>query len=163
MPENEKAGPVHGRGETILIVEDDEGVRQYASEILRDLNYQVIEAKDSAAALRLLDAEKPFDLLLTDVVLPGKNGRELADEVKRRRPDAKIIFMTGYSRHCPPGPTRPRCRADFEAAHRRSGGEKNPPSSRRALNVCFSPRNLPLCSALEPPGIGRRRGCVCFF
>jgi CheY-like chemotaxis protein/two-component sensor histidine kinase len=99
MPENEKAGPVHGRGETILIVEDDEGVRQYASEILRDLNYQVIEAKDSAAALRLLDAEKPFDLLLTDVVLPGKNGRELADEVKRRRPDAKIIFMTGYSRN----------------------------------------------------------------
>jgi len=88
-----------GRGETILIVEDDDGVRQYASEVLRDLNYQVIEAKDSAAALRLLDAEKPFDLLLTDVVLPGKNGRELADEVKRRRPDAKIIFMTGYSRN----------------------------------------------------------------
>jgi two-component system, NtrC family, sensor kinase len=88
-----------GGGETILIVEDDDGVRQYASEILRDLNYQVIEAKDSATALRLLDAEKKFDLLLTDVVLPGKNGRELANEVERRRPGTKIIFMTGYSRN----------------------------------------------------------------
>src|SRR6476659_5247672 len=88
-----------GGGETILIVEDDDGVRQYASEILRDLNYQVIEAKDSASALRLLDADKKFDLLLTDVVLPGKNGRELANEVERRRPGTKIIFMTGYSRN----------------------------------------------------------------
>jgi len=88
-----------GGGEKILIVEDDDGVRQYASEILRDLNYQVIEAKDSATALRLLDADKKFDLLLTDVVLPGKNGRELADEVERRRPGTKIIFMTGYSRN----------------------------------------------------------------
>jgi signal transduction histidine kinase/CheY-like chemotaxis protein len=88
-----------GGGETILIVEDDDGVRQYTSEILRDLNYQVIEAKDSASALRLLDADKKFDLLLTDVVLPGKNGRELATEVERRRPETKIIFMTGYSRN----------------------------------------------------------------
>jgi two-component system, NtrC family, sensor kinase len=88
-----------GRAETILIVEDDDGVRQYASEILRDLNYQIIEAKDAATALRLLDADKQFDLLLTDVVLPGKNGRELADEVERRRPGTKIIFMTGYSRN----------------------------------------------------------------
>jgi signal transduction histidine kinase/CheY-like chemotaxis protein len=88
-----------GGGETILIVEDDDGVRQYASEILRDLNYQVIEAKDSATALRLLDADKKFALLLTDVVLPGKNGRELANEVERRRPGTKIIFMTGYSRN----------------------------------------------------------------
>ena len=47
-----------GGGETILIVEDDDGVRQYASEILRDLNYQIIEAKNSATALRLLDADK---------------------------------------------------------------------------------------------------------
>jgi signal transduction histidine kinase/CheY-like chemotaxis protein len=92
-------GMEQGRGETILIVEDDEGVRQYASEILRDLNYQVIEAKDSAAALKLVEADKKFDLLLTDVVLPGKNGRELADEVQRRNPSVKVIFMTGYSRN----------------------------------------------------------------
>jgi CheY-like chemotaxis protein len=88
-----------GQGETILIVEDDDGVRQYASEILRDLNYQILEARDAASALKLLDADKPFDLLLTDVVLPGKNGRELATEIEKRRPGIKIIFMTGYSRN----------------------------------------------------------------
>jgi two-component system NtrC family sensor kinase len=92
-------GSDRGHGEIILVVEDDDGVRQYAAEILRDLNYQIIEAKDSATALRLLDADKKFDLLLTDVVLPGKNGRELADEVEKRRPEVKIIFMTGYSRN----------------------------------------------------------------
>jgi two-component system NtrC family sensor kinase len=96
---DEPVSSERGRAETILIVEDDDGVRQYASEILRDLNYQIIEAKDSASALRLLDADKKFDLLLTDVVLPGKNGRELATEVERRRPGTKIIFMTGYSRN----------------------------------------------------------------
>ena len=96
---DEQIGPEHGRGETILVVEDDEGVRQYASEILRDLNYQVIEAKDASSALRLVDAGKSFDLLLTDVVLPGKNGRELADEIERRRAGTKVIFMTGYSRN----------------------------------------------------------------
>ena len=95
----EQGSSERGHGETILIVEDDDGVRQYAAEILRDLNYQIIEAKDSATALRLLDADKKFDLLLTDVVLPGKNGRELADEVERRRPGTKVIFMTGYSRN----------------------------------------------------------------
>ena len=99
IPADDPAGSERGRGETILIVEDDDGVRQYAAEILRDLNYQVIEAKDSASALRLLDAEKKFDLLLTDVVLPGKNGRELANEVEARRPGTKVIFMTGYSRN----------------------------------------------------------------
>ncbi len=96
---DEAAGVERGHGETILVVEDDDGVRQYAAEILRDLNYQVLEARDSAAALKLLDAEKPFDLLLTDVVLPGKNGRELASEVERRRPGSKVIYMTGYSRN----------------------------------------------------------------
>ena len=96
---DEPVSSERGRAETILIVEDDDGVRQYASEILRDLNYQIIEAKDSATALRLLDADKKFDLLLTDVVLPGKNGRELATEVERRRPGTKVIFMTGYSRN----------------------------------------------------------------
>jgi two-component system NtrC family sensor kinase len=96
---DEQTGAENGRGETILVVEDDEGVRQYASEILRDLNYQVIEAKDASSALRLVDAGKSFDMLLTDVVLPGKNGRELADEIERRRAGTKVIFMTGYSRN----------------------------------------------------------------
>jgi CheY-like chemotaxis protein len=99
IPQDIEGSSDRGRGETILIVEDDDGVRQYASEILRDLNYQILEARDSAAALKLLDADKPFDLLLTDVVLPGKNGRELATEIEQRRPGTKVIFMTGYSRN----------------------------------------------------------------
>jgi two-component system NtrC family sensor kinase len=98
-PEDEPEGSYRGNGETILVVEDDDGVRQYASEILRDLNYQIIEARDAASALRLLDADKPFDLLLTDVVLPGMNGRQMATEIEKRRPGTKVIFMTGYSRN----------------------------------------------------------------
>lgn len=98
-PEELPVDSERGRGETILIVEDDDGVREYAAEILRDLNYQVLEARDSESALKLLDAEKNFDLLLTDVVLPGMNGREMASEMERRRPGMKIIFMTGYSRN----------------------------------------------------------------
>ena len=96
--ESQPAGE-RGHGETILIVEDDDGVREYAAEILRDLNYQVLEARDSESALKLIDAERNFNLLLTDVVLPGKNGRELASEVERRRPGIKVVFMTGYSRN----------------------------------------------------------------
>ena len=98
-PADAPAGSERGGGETILVVEDDDGVRQYVAESLRDLNYQVLEARDAASALKLLEADKPFDLLLTDVILPGKNGRELATEVERRRPGVKIIFMTGYSRN----------------------------------------------------------------
>jgi signal transduction histidine kinase/CheY-like chemotaxis protein len=99
VPVEVPADSERGRGETILIVEDDDGVREYAAEILRDLNYQVLEARDSESALKLFDAEKNFDLLLTDVVLPGMNGREMASEMERRRPGMKIIFMTGYSRN----------------------------------------------------------------
>jgi signal transduction histidine kinase len=99
IPQDIEGSADRGQGETILIVEDDDGVRQYASEILRDLNYQILEARDSATAMKLLDADKPFDLLLTDVVLPGKNGRELASEIEKRRPGTRVIFMTGYSRN----------------------------------------------------------------
>ncbi len=99
IPADTEGTSDRGNGETILIVEDDDGVRQYASEILRDLNYQILEARDSTSALKLLDADKKFDLLLTDVVLPGKNGRELATEIEARRPGTRVIFMTGYSRN----------------------------------------------------------------
>jgi CheY-like chemotaxis protein len=67
---------------------------------LQDLNYRVREAPDGAAALSLLDAD-PFrvDLLLTDIVMPGINGRQLADELQRRQAGLKVLFMTGYSRN----------------------------------------------------------------
>jgi signal transduction histidine kinase/ActR/RegA family two-component response regulator len=87
-------------GETILVVEDEAEVRAYLVETLRDLNYRVREAPDGAAALALLESE-PFrvDLLLTDIVMPGMNGRQLADALHRRQPELKVLFITGYSRN----------------------------------------------------------------
>jgi PAS domain S-box-containing protein len=85
--------------DTILVVEDDHDVRDYVGEILRELNFRVFEAHDSEAALNLLDRKDVHvDLLLSDVVLPGMNGRQLADELKRRQPAVKVLFMTGYAR-----------------------------------------------------------------
>jgi PAS domain S-box-containing protein len=87
-------------GETILVVEDDPDVRSFASEMLRELDYRVIEAWDGASGLRLLDANRDIKLLFTDVGLPGgMNGRQLADESQRRRPGLKVLFTSGYARN----------------------------------------------------------------
>ena len=86
--------------ESILVVEDDEGLRTYATEILRELGYLVLAAANGADALRMLQANHGIDLLLTDVVMPGGiNGRQLADEAVRRRPALKVLFTTGYTRN----------------------------------------------------------------
>ena len=91
---------VDGLGETILVVEDDNDVRAYIVEVLRNLNYQVLEAHDAESALGVFErANASVNLLLTDVVLPGMNGRELAQRVGLRQPDMKVLFMTGYSRN----------------------------------------------------------------
>src|SRR6266545_2178898 len=86
--------------ETVLVVEDEADVRSYLVETLQDLNYRVREASDGAVALALFDSD-PFriDLLLTDIVMPGVNGRQLADELLHRQPSLKVLFMTGYSRN----------------------------------------------------------------
>jgi signal transduction histidine kinase len=86
--------------ETVLVVEDEADVRSYLVETLQDLNYRVREAPDGASALALLD-EDPFriDLLLTDIVMPGMNGRQLADQLLGRQPSLRVLFMTGYSRN----------------------------------------------------------------
>ena len=85
--------------ETILVVEDDEALRDYATEILRELGYAVLAAGDGASALRILEANQ-IDLLFTDVVMPGgMTGRRLADEALRRRPGLKVLFTTGYTRN----------------------------------------------------------------
>jgi signal transduction histidine kinase/CheY-like chemotaxis protein len=83
-------------GEMILVVEDDPDVRAYVVEVLRQLKYRVLEAKDGPAALSVT---APIDLLLTDVVLPGMNGRKLSDAMRERQPSLKVLFMTGYSRN----------------------------------------------------------------
>ena len=87
-------------GETILVVEDDEDVRTYLVEALHDLDYRVLRAHDSVAALDFLQQrDTRIDLLLTDVVLPAMNGRELSRKAQSLRPGLKVLFMTGYSRN----------------------------------------------------------------
>ncbi len=86
--------------ETILVVEDDEDLRASTVEALVEVGYRVLEAADGPAALRVLDAAPEIDLLFTDVGLPGGlNGRQLADEALRRRPQLKVLFTTGYARN----------------------------------------------------------------
>jgi CheY-like chemotaxis protein len=89
-----------GKGETILVVEDDEDVRSYVSEILKNLGYRVLVAADAEGALALIEQpERQVDLLLTDVVLPGMNGRQIANIAMGSRPGIRVLFMTGYSRN----------------------------------------------------------------
>jgi CheY-like chemotaxis protein len=89
---------VFGAGETILVVEDDTEVREHVADVLRTLNYVVTEAKDAVAALAVIKRSKSqIDLLLTDVIMPGMNGRELAHEARTMMPNMRVLFMTGYS------------------------------------------------------------------
>jgi PAS domain S-box-containing protein len=92
--------PTRGGAETILLCEDDDNVRAYSLEVLRDLGYAVIAASDGPAALAALEAaEGPVDLLFTDVVLPGgMTGADLSRAARTRWPDLKILFTTGYAR-----------------------------------------------------------------
>ena len=83
----------------MLVVEDDSDVRDYVVETLASLGYEVLEAGEAESALRLLEEHPCVHLLLTDVVMPGMNGRKLAEEARLRRPDLKILYMTGYSRN----------------------------------------------------------------
>jgi PAS domain S-box-containing protein len=86
--------------ETILVVEDDDTLRMYAVEVLNDLGYSVLSAANAAVALEIIGRGHEVDLLFTDVVMPGgMNGRQLADEAKRRRPGLKVLFTTGYTRN----------------------------------------------------------------
>jgi len=88
-----------GQLETVLVVEDDSEVRAFVTETLRGLNYKVLEAADGAAALALVHQSGPIDLLLTDVVMPGMNGRTLGEAALQHRPRLKVLYMTGYSRN----------------------------------------------------------------
>jgi PAS domain S-box-containing protein len=87
-------------GENILIVEDDDDLRAYLTDVVRALGYGVLNAANGKQALdRLSQAQSPIALLLTDVVMPGMTGRELAEDAKRLRPNLKVLYMTGYSRN----------------------------------------------------------------
>jgi signal transduction histidine kinase len=90
--------PVKGGTNVILVVEDDPLVRDFVIVQLETLGYRPTAVSSGAAALEKVDAGLEFDLLLTDVIMPGgMNGRELADEIRRRRPGTKILFTSGYT------------------------------------------------------------------
>ncbi len=87
-----------GQGETVLVVDDEPSVRMLVTEVLEDLGYVALEAADSVAGLKLLQSEARIDLLVTDVGLPGgMNGRQMAEAGIERRPDLKVLFITGYA------------------------------------------------------------------
>ena len=92
--------PKGDREELVLVVEDDDDVRTYSTELMRDLGYQVIDASNGAAAMRLLEQYSNVRLLFTDVGLPGgMNGRQLADVAMKVRPALQVLFTTGYARN----------------------------------------------------------------
>src|SRR5712672_107072 len=84
-------------GETVLIVEDEPVVRAVIVEMLGEQGYQTLEAVDGPSGLRILRTNARIDLLVTDVGLPGMNGRQLADQARETRPGLKVLFITGYA------------------------------------------------------------------
>ncbi|OJH36507.1 PAS domain-containing hybrid sensor histidine kinase/response regulator [Cystobacter ferrugineus] len=98
--EDKAAGaPVAARaeGETVLVVEDEPLLRELVMEILGELGYRTIEAADGPEGLKVVQSKKRIDLLVTDIGLPGLNGRQLADAARELRPGLKVLFMTGYA------------------------------------------------------------------
>jgi hypothetical protein len=84
-------------GETILVVEDEPVVRGVIMEMLVEQGYRTLEAVDGPAGLQILRSDARIDLLVTDVGLPGMNGRQLADQAREMRPSLKVLFITGYA------------------------------------------------------------------
>ncbi|HGM5552672.1 TPA: PAS domain-containing protein [Pseudomonas putida] len=91
------AAPTATCGETVVVVEDDPAVRMLVLDLLKELGYLAHEAADASAALPLLESDLRVDLLVTDVGLPGMNGRQLAEIARQHRPGLKVLFMTGYA------------------------------------------------------------------
>ena len=88
--------PPGGRGETILVVEDQPEVRRVAERILSEAGYVVLTASGGADGIALAESND-VDLLLTDLIMPGMLGTELVDSVRDDRPDLNVVFMSGYS------------------------------------------------------------------
>jgi CheY-like chemotaxis protein len=132
--------PRLGRGETVLVVDDEPTVRMLITDILEELGFTAIEAGDSAAGLEVLQSDVRIYLLVTDVGLPGgMNGRQMADAARVSRPDLKVFFITGYAENAAVGngqlapgmaaPTKPfpmdamaaRIRSMIEAGKKQEG------------------------------------------
>ena len=92
------ARPDASRGGTVLVVDDEAAIRMLVAELLEDLDYTVIEATDGAAALKVLQSGSRIDLLVTDLGLPGGvSGRHLAHVARAKRPDLRVLYITGYA------------------------------------------------------------------
>ena len=91
-----KTGTGAGR-KTILVVEDAESFRLLVRELLEEAGYAVLDAAGPDAAMALLDTSPAIDLVLTDIVMPGMSGRELAKRIEAVQPRARFVFMSGYS------------------------------------------------------------------
>uniref|UniRef100_UPI0025E4B06F PAS domain-containing sensor histidine kinase n=1 Tax=Phenylobacterium sp. TaxID=1871053 RepID=UPI0025E4B06F len=89
--------PLNVTGKVVLVVEDEPSVRNLVVDVLTERGYATLEAADGPAGLSILEGPSKIDLLITDVGLPGLNGRQLADAARGRRPDLPILFMTGYA------------------------------------------------------------------
>jgi PAS domain S-box-containing protein len=91
--------PLHvaGDGETVLVVEDEDSVRMLIVEVLSELGYQALQAATSEGALVHLQSQVPIELLITDVGLPGLNGRQVAEIARKSRPQLPVLFVTGYA------------------------------------------------------------------
>lgn len=87
----------HGDGQTVLLVEDDASVRLLVRDVLNELGYKAVEAAEASSAIALLEGGSKFDLMVTDVGLPGMNGRQLAEVARQHLPDLPILFVTGYA------------------------------------------------------------------
>ena len=88
---------INSARKTILVVDDDPGVLEYASNALEDCGYTVLAAPDGATALVMLRNRDDIDLLFTDVVMPGLDGVELARRARQESPDLKVLFTSGYA------------------------------------------------------------------
>ncbi|HUD29238.1 MAG TPA: PAS domain S-box protein [Novosphingobium sp.] len=95
--EHRDSPPSAQHGEVVLVVEDEPVVRGLILEVLDELGYTAIEAADGPAGLAILQSNRRIDLLVTDIGLPGLNGRQVADGGRASRPDLKVLFMTGYA------------------------------------------------------------------
>ncbi|WP_451984568.1 response regulator [Azospirillum endophyticum] len=100
LPAAVDSAPVGGGSETVLVVEDDEEVRQTVVAMLSDLEYRVLQARDAQSALAILESGVPIDLLFTDVVMPGPlRSPELARKAQERFPNLAVLFTSGYTQN----------------------------------------------------------------
>jgi two-component system cell cycle sensor histidine kinase/response regulator CckA len=85
-----------GHGKAVLLAEDEDGIRKLARYTLEAEGFTVVEAEDAESAVTLLESDRPIDLLITDLVMPGMDGRELASRVRGIHPEVGVVFISGY-------------------------------------------------------------------